>query len=278
MSANKLNQEIENHLLAQIKEGHISHAYILNGENVETSLKIAEDLAGNMVSSKADVLLFTHEKPNLISVDEIRTQINQTVHIKPYDSAYKVYIVPDAEKMNPQAQNALLKTLEEPPSYVVIFLITRNSESFLQTILSRCVKINIFDEDQLPLSGPDSELIDNSIKKFLQKVPTKDEKSILTFLEEIEKEKDYAKEILEKFRFWFRDALFYKATKSTKNLYFKEDSSLTKGISEKITFAGINRIVEKISQTENRIEANVNYELCFETLLQVILQEVRKEQ
>ena len=57
-----------------------------------------------------------------IGVDDIRKQINDTIMIRPYSSYYKVYIVDEAEKMTQQAQNALLKTIEEPPSYAVILL------------------------------------------------------------------------------------------------------------------------------------------------------------
>ena len=67
-------------------------------------------------------------------MDDIRTQINNDIVIKPYSSRYKVYIVDEAEKMNQQAQNALLKTIEEPPAYAVILLLTTNADSFLPTI------------------------------------------------------------------------------------------------------------------------------------------------
>jgi len=274
---NKLNQAIEEHLQKQAKENHISHAYILNGENVQTSLQIAENLAQTLTKSKADILYFTHEKPNLISVDEIRVQINQSVFIKPYDSAYKVYIVQDAEKMNAQAQNALLKTLEEPPLYVVILLITRNSESFLQTILSRCVKLNIFEEQENEESiSEDETAISDSLKRFMMSVPNCDEQAMLNFVDEMTKEKDFSKEMLEKFRLWFRDALIYKGTSSIKLLYFQNDAPIVKGIANAMSFAGINQVLEKITSTQNRIDANVNFELSLETLIETVFQEVRK--
>ena len=69
----------------------------------------------------------THEKPGTISVDDIREQVNDTVMVKPYQGPYKVYIIDHAELMTPQAQNALLKTLEEPPEYVVFFLLTEKA-------------------------------------------------------------------------------------------------------------------------------------------------------
>ena len=68
---------------------------------------------------------YTH----LISVDDIRTQVNNDIVIKPYSSKYKIYIIPEADLMSAQAQNALLKTIEEPPEYAVIMLLTENAEA-----------------------------------------------------------------------------------------------------------------------------------------------------
>lgn len=90
-----------------------------------------------------DIIRITHEKPNSISVDEIREQLVNDVQIKPYSSRYKIYIIPEAEKMTVQAQNALLKTIEEPPAYAIILFLTTNASSLLQTILSRCVVLNM---------------------------------------------------------------------------------------------------------------------------------------
>ena len=75
--------------------------------------------------------------------DSIRTQVNNDIGIKPYQGPYKVYLIPEAEKMTVQAQNALLKTLEEPPEYAVILILTSSVESLLPTILSRCIVLNM---------------------------------------------------------------------------------------------------------------------------------------
>lgn len=90
-----------------------------------------------------DLIHVTHEKPGSIGVDDIREQINDTIMVRPYNGYHKIYIVDEAEKMTVQAQNALLKTIEEPPSYAVIMLLTTNQEAFLPTILSRCVQLKL---------------------------------------------------------------------------------------------------------------------------------------
>ncbi len=92
----------------------------------------------------------THEKPNSISVDDIRAQVNNTVDIQTLSGKIKIYIIPHADMMTPQAQNAILKTIEEPPAYAVILLLTENANSLLPTICSRCVMLKLRNiKDQL---------------------------------------------------------------------------------------------------------------------------------
>lgn len=90
-----------------------------------------------------DVKWVTHEKANSIGVDDVREQINNDIVIKPYSSKYKVYIIDEAEKMTVQAQNALLKTIEEPPEYAVILFLTNTLDVLLQTVRSRCIIMNL---------------------------------------------------------------------------------------------------------------------------------------
>ena len=73
----------------------------------------------------------THEKPNSIGVEDIRSQVNNDMAIKPYSSPYKIYIINEGEKMTVQAQNALLKTLEEPPAYVIFILATTEAHKII---------------------------------------------------------------------------------------------------------------------------------------------------
>ena len=150
----------------------VSHAYILNGERGSGKKMLANlfamsmqcenrdedgDACGKCQSCKQamsgnhpDIIRVTHEKPNTISVDDIRVQVNDDIVIRPYSSKYKVYIIADADMMTVQAQNALLKTIEEPPSYAVIMLLTENAEVLLPTIRSRCVMMKLRNiKDQL---------------------------------------------------------------------------------------------------------------------------------
>ena len=151
------------HLSNALRTGNVSHAYILCGDTGTGRKSIAnafaaalqcEDLqwedglpkpCGKCLSclqaesgNQPDIITVLHEKPASIGVDEIR-RMRSDIQIRPYANPHKVYIIPDAEKMTVQAQNAILKTLEEPPAYAVLILIASGTETFLPTILSRCV-------------------------------------------------------------------------------------------------------------------------------------------
>ena len=165
-------ESIKKHLQTAIKTGNLSHAYIINGEYGSGRQTIASALAktiqcqsktddtdacGVCTSCKQaeshnhpDIKYITHDKTS-ISVNDIREQLNNDISIKPYSSEYKIYIIPDANKMTEQAQNALLKTIEEPPVYAIIILLTENCDSLLPTIRSRCVTLtmNPVEKDQI---------------------------------------------------------------------------------------------------------------------------------
>ncbi len=85
-----------------------------------------------------DVSLFEYEDKKLITVNNVREEIERGIFLKPFESQYKIFIIAGAERMNASAQNAFLKTLEEPPSYSVIILTTHLPSRILPTVRSRC--------------------------------------------------------------------------------------------------------------------------------------------
>ena len=137
-------EELKQHIRNAIEMDKVSHAYIINGERNAGKEFIARLFAMTLQCEKGgtepcgechsckqaisrnqpDIIYVSHEKPNTIGVEDIRGQINNDIGIKPYSSPRKIYIMNEGEKMTPQAQNALLKTLEEPPAYAVILVLT----------------------------------------------------------------------------------------------------------------------------------------------------------
>ena len=157
------HKDIINYIRSAVTENRVSHAYILNGERGAGKKMLASLFAMTLLCEKQgpepcnechscrqaksgnhpDIIRVTHEKPNSISVDDIRRQVNDDIQIKPYQGPWKIYIIAEADLMTVQAQNALLKTIEEPPAYAVIFLLTENAEALLPTITSRCVMLKL---------------------------------------------------------------------------------------------------------------------------------------
>ena len=156
-------EQICEHLQTALKLQKVSHAYIINGERNsgkkfiarifamalqctgegEKPCQVCRSCRQALSENHPDIIRITHEKPNSIGVEDIRTQVNNDMGIKPYQGPYKVYLIEEAEKMTVQAQNALLKTLEEPPEYAVFLLLTDNPNKMLPTIRSRCTALNL---------------------------------------------------------------------------------------------------------------------------------------
>lgn len=314
------NEQIIEHLQNAIRMDKVSHAYILNAPDASGKMMIAEAFAAALQCEKKedhpcgvchsckqaathnqpDIIYVRHEKPNTIGVDDIRVQINQDIAVKPYSSPYKIYIVDEAEKMNVQAQNALLKTIEEPPAYGIILLLTTNADAFLPTILSRCIRL-----DLKPVA--DDRLKDYLMKKcgvvdyqadvcvaFSQGVvgkaialassahfnEVKDAAlQLLKRIKDIELSEmigavkhisEYKLEINDYFDFmmiWYRDVLLYKATADVNRLIFKDEVYEIKKQANTSSYHGIELILEALDKAKARLKANVNFDLVIELLL-----------
>lgn len=156
------HEEVIKHLQNAAAMDKVSHSYIFAGEKGSGKKLLAKLFAMTLQCEKhgkepclqcssckkamnrnhPDIIYVSHEKPNSIGIEDIREQLIADVDIKPYTGPYKVYIVDEAEKLTVQAQNALLKTIEEPPVYAVIMLLVNNGATLLPTIASRCVTLN----------------------------------------------------------------------------------------------------------------------------------------
>lgn len=316
-------EQIKEHLQNAIHMGKVSHAYIINGERSSGKEFIAQVFAMALQCEKQegepcqechvckqalsqnqpDIIRITHEKPNSIGVEDIRSQINADVAIKPYSSPYKIYILNEAEKMTVQAQNALLKTLEEPPAYAVILLLTTNMEALLPTIRSRCVTLNmkpvadelvkkfLMEEMQIPdykaqvcvafargnlgkaklLAG--SEEFENIREEAINLLKYMDEMEISEIVLAIKKITDYKIDVsdyLDILSIWFRDVLLFKATNDVNHLIFKEEIQYIRKVANKSTYEGIETIINSMEKAKGRLSANVNFELTMELLLLTI--------
>ena len=317
------HQDIVRYIQSAVEQGKVSHAYILNGERgsgkkllaklfamtlqceSETSEPCGEcrSCMQSLNGNQPDIITIRHEKPSSISIDDIREQLNGDLLIKPYSSRHKVYIIPEADLLTVQAQNALLKTIEEPPAYAVFLLLTENADSLLQTIRSRCVMLklrNIEDAlvkkylmEQMQIPDYQAEVCMafaqgnlgraimlgtsehfNEIKEdalqLLKNIDEMELQEIISAIKEINKYKLEVTDYLDIIMIWYRDILLYKATTGVSNLIFKEQLKFIKARANKSSYEGIGQILEGIEKAKARLKANVNFDLVIELLLLTI--------
>lgn len=316
-------EQIKEHLQNAIAMQKVSHAYIINGERAAGKEFIAGIFAAALqceeqvgepcgqchsclqakTGNQPDIIRITHEKPNSIGVDDIRLQINNDIAIKPYSSPYKIYIMNEAEKMTVQAQNALLKTLEEPPAYAVILLLTTNVNTLLPTILSRCVVLNmkpvrdelvkeyLMQEMQIPdykadicvafargnigkarllASSEDFEQVKEEAVTLLKYIHDMEIYEVMMAIKKITEYKLEVSDYLDILAVWYRDVLLFKATNDANHLVFKEELQYIRKGADRSTYEGIETIIQALATAKNRLNANVSFELTMELLLLTI--------
>ena len=314
------HEDIVKHFKSSIELGKISHAYILNGEKGSGKKTLAAVVAKSLQcesgeadpcgtcksclqaesGNQPDIIWVTHEKPNVISVDEIRTQILNDIELKPYSSRYKIYIVPDAQLMNTQAQNAILKTLEEPPEYAIIMLLTNNVDKFLQTIISRCSVLNFRPVEPLHMVdylvnqigidrekarfctdfaqgnlgkavrlaiSPDYNEIKEDSLRLLRRIQDMDMDEIIQAARNMGKYKLDITDYIDIMTMWFRDLLMVKISNSPNKLIFKDEFSVMKKQASHVSYEGLEEILQALDKLKIRLEANVNFDIAMELML-----------
>ncbi len=316
-------EQLKEHLQNAIAMNKVSHAYIINGERnagkefiarvfamaLQCEKKEAEPCGEchsckqALSNNQPDIIYISHEKPNTIGVEDIRAQINNDIVIKPYSSPRKIYIVNEGEKMTPQAQNALLKTLEEPPEYAVIVILTTNVEALLPTVLSRCVVLNMkpvsdalvkkylmeqlgvpdykanicvafargnIGKAKLLASSEEFEKVKDEAVSLVKNINDMEIHEIVKAIKKISEYKFDVNDYLDILMAWYRDVLFFKATKDVNSLVFKEEIQQIMRVSDRSTYEGIETIVNALQSAKKRLEANVNFDLTMELLLLAI--------
>ena len=292
------NNKIKNKLIKAFRTNSIAHSYIFSGQYGIGKKQIAIEFAKMILCLNKDnapcgeckscLELENDNNPDFniikpdgkIKIDQIR-QMLEKVYEKPIISDKKVYIIDDAETMTVEAQNCLLKTLEEPPEYIVIILITSNESNLINTIKSRCLKLtfNPLENSEIKqyleknfdfqnVSETMLEIFEGSIGKAL-KVKEKQElynniettlsnfscESVIDLINnatEIYKGKENINEILEYF-----------------NIYF-----LKKAKEEYNNASKYVKAIEIVEDTKKRLVYNSNYDMTIDNLLINIWEEL----
>lgn len=316
------HESIIGHFKSSIEQGKVAHAYLIHGEK-GTGKKMLAGLFAKTLQCEAggtdpcgtcrsciqcdsgnqpDIIWVTHEKPTVISVDDIREQVNNDIIIKPYSSRYKIYIIPEAELMNPQAQNALLKTIEEPPEYAIIMLLTNNLDKMLPTILSRCITLNLKPVGELDMmeylsrmgvpqakakfcvgfafgnlgkavrlaTSEEYNEIKHDCVQILKDINRMEIYDLINAVKKMSKYKLDIYDYLDIMMMWYRDILMLKVSGSPDKLLFKEEYATLKQQANYISYEGIENVLKALDKVKVRLEANVNFDIAMELLLLTI--------
>lgn len=284
--------------------GRLSHAYIIEGSKASGKEAFADQLAAALLCDQnrhpkpmeegriplltpcgicpscrkaasgnhPDIIHVRHEKETVLSVQEIRDQVVSDMAIQPYYGSYKIYIIPDAGLMNENAQNALLKTIEEPDDYGMLLLLTDNADGLLQTIRSRCIRISM---KPVPRSRVAEDLLrkdDLHLPELLGRIRDMNALDINVAAKEMEAAD--RKQIMEILQLFFRDVLVYKSTGKGEWLYFTAYADRIRRMAQALTYEQIQQILLAWQEADARLKASVKAEAVFENLLLTVRREI----
>lgn len=287
------NDNLKKQFKKSIDNNQISHSYLFIGtqgigkylfakELAKALLCLGEDKYCNNCKSCIEFndnnnpdCMYIEPDGNKIKIDQIR-EMQSKVQEKPIISSKKVYIIDNADKMTQEAQNSLLKTLEEPPQFVTIILIGENENTILSTIKSRCMIIHFN-----PIN--DNEMItylkNNGIENVSENMLELFQGSIGNAIKLKDKQENYLKienliENLDKYD-------LIDVTKNAEILYQSKDEIL--GMLDYINIVLLRlskkntkyiNCIKIVEETKRRINQNANYDMCIDNLLFNIWEEV----
>lgn len=313
------------HIKEGAKNGTLPHGFIISGEKGSGKKTFAEYISAALLCDEGpekgpcgkcpscikaasgnhpDIIHVEHQKESLLSTDEVRDQLIAGIDVPPFYGPYKIYIVKDAHLLNDNGQNAILKTIEEPPSYALIFLLADNADVFLETVRSRCIRL---DMEMLDVRTIEKELEANGISKDnikeyaafsggnlglalslekeggiadikddivrrLKDIKNQDALEIYKLGDKLDR--STGKETLNIMLMWYRDILVAKAC-DNKELYFVNDRAVVKNQAKMLSYEAINNAIGAIEEASARLKAGVDVKAVFETLMFNIREEYR---
>ncbi|MBO4889201.1 MAG: hypothetical protein J5589_12950 [Firmicutes bacterium] len=305
------HEDAKRHLSEAVRDGHISHAYLFEGIPGVGKKTLADAFVAELLGNEEEKRLFAHgNHPDVkkirplperksISKEQIQTDLVGDIDIRPYRSRYKVYIIEEADKLTIEAQNTMLKTIEEPPSYGVILLLAERASSFLPTIISRCVKISlqplspdlivdtlisrgirekdaqaaaVFAQGSLGkalmlLSDEDFASMRSDLFGFLAKMPELVPIDVLRGSTLFETYKKETRQLLDLMLLWVRDELIYLATGDPDRIMTADHREEIVRSAERYSLEKLTKLVLLIRQIDADLAQNVNRDLALDKLM-----------
>lgn len=288
------------YMINAIEREQVNHAYMFEGLEGIGKETFASELVKILLETphleNATDCIRIKPHGNSIKIAQIRG-LQSDIIIKPHKK-YKIYIIDKAEKMTIEAQNALLKTLEEPPKYAIIILVTNNKESLLPTIKSRCEVIKFtpipfvevkdylitqgVEENRANLlatfsrgsmkkalelsSSNDFYEIKESVQNYIETILSKNMVKILDIPSEMERYKSNSITVLDMMISYFRDIMMCKE-RVDKNMIINVDRVVfIQNISSEITYSQLSKIIDIIEDTKIKIKGNCNFSLSIQVM------------
>ena len=289
----------------RVESDEISHAHIIVGEDGIGKSNLANKFARSILGKSEDKdyidIINYRCKKSSFGVDDIR-EIVEEINKKPFEGDKKVIIIYDGNKLTVQAQNALLKTIEEPPKGVFIILLCESLELILDTIKSRCqiyklspltkneirlyidnINDNGISEDEINAAIAYSEGIPGKAEAFLRGSLLKElrntlvdllflltkgnTRELLDFESKLVTYKDKKEDILNILASFIRDIIIYKEIDEVTGLINGDKIESIKKIAIEMSYKKLNNIIDKIGEARKSLQSNSNFQLTIRVML-----------
>lgn len=253
------NAQIEELLKNTIKAKKIVNGYIFSGSGNTKNYEYAKLFAKMILclngedgycgkcksclmfddDNHSDYFEINKDSTESIKIDEIRNMQEKIIE-RPITSSKKVYVINNAENMTVEAQNCLLKTLEEPPEFITIILVANNENTILPTIKSRCTKVAFTEENAKELSEEDKQRYE-TLEKIFGNIEKYKSIDLLNKIDVLYKDKDNIFESLD----FINIILIKKAKENIKYVNY----------------------IDYVEETKNKLKSNSNYDMCIDNLI-----------
>jgi DNA polymerase-3 subunit delta' len=317
------HQAQEEQMKEAIRSKRVAHGYCFEGPEAIGKKKMAFNFAMDLLCQQGEShcgichscqMFAAGNHPDFhvymgegrsIKREQAETAIHE-LQIRSYEGGYKIFLFDDADKMTASAQNALLKSLEEPPEQTVIILVTANPQALLATIRSRVQAIRFYPVEEAELviglkkRGVDSEtattlarlsegrpghalsLLESKEFQALQEASEQallyllspQSLQIVPFLALFEKRKEETDAILNDFLNFFRDVLVMKTTRDDRRILNPTRRIQVKETARRVSERAIYGIIEQIIQTKEQLRRNLNLTVGLQQMFRIIQEEI----
>lgn len=286
-----ISKELKNNLTSLINDGRIPQSMIIDGGGKEQREELVLELCCSFLcnsqyekpcnkcincmkiinQSHPDVIYVqAEEKKKSISIDVIR-KMREDVFVLPNESDHKIYIIKQADTMQPYVQNALLKILEEPPKYASFILLCDYHTSLLQTVLSRSIVFNIGATQTSKLEEKKQQIAVDTASLMAKALANKDEFEMLMLTGVFEKDTQLFKSCILLFEQIVRDALVLnQGGKSQISCNYEIAKLLSENVSTNLLIELINKNRDIMFALDNNANTNLTITRLCSTLIKVV--------